>query len=92
MEKVLVYDVFRFFLCGVYDGRALPWAKYAVFHAAVLRDLSCHCAGREALWEMIRLYSKEIEHNAENREALHRALCRRSGRWSAAGLLKAMDE
>ena len=92
LEKVLVYDVFRFFLRGVYDGRVLPWAKYAVFHALVLRDLSRHCAGKEALCEIIRLYSKEIEHNAENQEALHRALCRRSGRWSAAGLRKAMDE
>ena len=92
MEKVLVYDLFRFFLRGVYDGRVLPWAKYAVFHALVLRELSRHCTGKEALCEIIRLYSKEIEHNAENQEALHRALCRRSGRWSAAGLRKAMDE
>ena len=92
LEKVLVYDVFRFFLRGVYDGRALPWAKYAVFHALVLRDLSRHCAGKEELCEMIRLYSKEVEHNAENQEALHRALCRRSGRWSVAGLCKAMGE
>ena len=92
LEKVLVYDVFRFFLRGVYDGRVLPWAKYAVFHALVLRELSRHCTGKAELCEIIRLYSKEIEHNAENQEALHRALCRRSGRWSAAGLRKAMDE
>ena len=92
LEMVLVYDVFRFFLRGVYDGRVLPWAKYAVFHALVLRELSRHCTGKAELCEIIRLYSKEIEHNAENQEALHRALCRRSGRWSAAGLRKAMDE
>ncbi len=92
LEKVLVYDVFRFFLRGVYDGRALPWAKYAVFHALVLRDLSRHCAGKDEVREVIRLYSKEIEHNAENQESLHRTLCRRSGRWSVAGLLKAINE
>lgn len=92
LEKVLVYDVFRFFLSGVYDGRALPWAKYAVFHTLVLRDLSRHCAGKEQLCEVIRLYSKEIEHNAENQETLHRVLCRRSGRWSVAGLQKAIEE
>lgn len=92
LEKVLVYDVFRFFLRGVYDGCALPWAKYAVFHALVLRNLSRHCASKTELCEVIRLYSKEIEHNAENLESLHRALCRRSGRWSVAGLLKAIDE
>ena len=92
LEKVLVYDVFRFFLRGVYDGRALPWAKYAVFHALVLRDLSRHCASKKEFCEVIRLYSKEIEHNAENIEALHRTLCRRSGRWSVSGLENAMDE
>ena len=92
LEKVLVYDVFRFFLRGVYDGRALPWAKYAVFHALVLRDLSRCCASKEELCEAVRLYSKEIEHNAENQEVLHRALCRRSGRWSVAGLRKAINE
>lgn len=92
LEKVLVYDVFRFFLRGVYDGRALPWVKYAVFHALVLRDLSRHCTSKTELCEVIRLYSKEIEHNAENQESLHRALCRRSGRWSVAGLRKAINE
>ena len=92
LEKVLVYDVFRFFLRGVYDGRTLPWVKYAVFHVLILRDLSRHCASKTELCEVIRLYSKEIEHNAENQESLHRALCRRSGRWSVAGLLKAINE
>ena len=92
LEKVLVYDVFRFFLRGVYDGRALPWAKYAVFHALVLRRLCRGCTTKERAAEVIRLYSKEIEHNAENQEFLHRALCRRSGRWSAAGLQKAIHE
>ena len=92
LEKVLVYDVFRFFLKGVYDGRALPWAKYAVFHALVLRHLGKRCSSKEEVCEVIRLYSKEIEHNAENQESLHRALCRRSGRWSVSGLQKAMNE
>lgn len=92
LEKVLVYDVFRFFLRGVYDGRALPWVKYAVFHALVLRYLCCSCTTKEQAAEVIRLYSKEIEHNAENQESLHRALCRRSGRWSVAGVKKAMEE
>ena len=92
LEKVLVYDVFRFFLRGVYDGRTLPWVKCAVFHVLILRDLSRHCTSKTELCEVIRLYSKEIEHNAENQESLHRALCRRSGRWSVEGLLKAINE
>lgn len=90
-EKVLVYDVFRFFLRGVYDGRVLPWVNCAVFHVLVLRRLSRGCTREEAA-ELTRLYSKEIEHNEENLTALHRAFCRRSGRFSAAGLHKAIEE
>ncbi len=91
-EKVLVYDVFRFFLRGVYDGRVLPWAKYAVFHVLILRHLSRKIAAKKEVCEVIRLYSKEIEHCAENQASLHRALCRRSGRWSVTGLKKAIEE
>ena len=91
LEKVLVYDLFRFFLKGVYDGRVLPWIKLAVFHALVL----CAVAGGTSECEqaeLIRLYSKEIEHNAENLASLHRAFLRRSGRYSADGLRKAIEE
>lgn len=91
LEKVLVYDLFRFFLKGVYDGRVLPWIKLAVFHALVL----CAVAGGKSECEqaeLIRLYSKEIEHNAENLASLHRAFLRRSGRYSASGLRKAIEE
>ena len=42
--------------------------------------------------ERIRIYSKEIEHNAENMDALHRVFLRRSGRWSADGLRRGMEE
>ena len=91
-EKVLVYDVFRFFLRGVYDGRVLPWVKYAVFHVLILRYLIFGISSKNDVCEVIRLYSKEIEHCAENQEQLHRALCRRSGRWSVAGLVKAIEE
>ncbi len=91
-EKVLLYDVFRFFLRSVYDGRVLPRVKYAVFHVAVLRQLTGKISNKKEVCEVIRLYSKEIEHCAENQAILHRALCRRSGRWSVAGLLKAINE
>jgi len=91
LEKVLVYDLFRFFLRGVYDGRALPWAKYAVFRVLTLRRLSRGRTRAETA-ELIRLCSKELEHSEENLAALHRAFCRRSGRFSAAGLRKAIEE
>ncbi len=91
LEKVLVYDLFRFFLKGVYDGRVLPWIKLAVFHALVICVVGNGCKNETEQAEIIRIYSKEIEHNAENLESLHRAFLRRSGRYSAAGLRKAME-
>lgn len=92
LEKLLVYDIFRFFLRAVYDFRVLPWVKLAVFHALTVAWVGRGCESKEEFCEVARLYSKEIEHSAENQETIHRSLCRRSGRYSAAGLLKAMAE
>lgn len=92
LEKVLVYDLFRFFLKGVYDGRVLPWIKLAVFHILCLCAVAGGLKTEREQAELIRIYSKEIEHNGENMEALHRVLLRRSGRWSAAGLRRGMEE
>ena len=92
LEKLLVYDIFRFFLRSVYDFRVLPWVKLAVFHALAVAWVGRGCESKADFCEVARLYSKEIEHSAENQEAIHRSLCRRRGRYSAAGLLKAMAE
>lgn len=91
-EQILVYYVFRFWLKGVYDGRVLPWAKFAVWSYLVICALGADCTTRAEFCEVARLYAKETEHNAENVEALHRCLCRRSGRYSTAGLRKALEE
>ncbi len=91
-EKLLVYDLFRFMLQGVYTGRVLPWVKMAVFHVLTVLKLGNNCETREKLCEVARLYSKEIEHCVENQEALYRSFCRRSGRYSVAGLLRGMEE
>lgn len=90
-EKLLVYDLFRFFLRGAEDGRVLPWVKFAVFRVLVLRCLS-RGRSRAETAELIRLCSKELEHNEDNLRALHRAFCRRGGRFSAAGLRRAIEE
>ncbi len=92
LEKVLVYDLFRFFLLAVYDGRPLVPIKTAIFHALAVADL---CRGLEDAGEMcevIRLYSKEIEHNDANQAALYRCFCRRRGRYGAAGVAKGIEE
>lgn len=91
-EKLLVYDLFRFMLQGVYTGRVLPWVKMAVFHVLTVLELGKHCQTKENLCEVARLYSKEIEHCAENQMVLYRSFCRRSGRYSVAGLLQGMEE
>ncbi len=91
-EKLLVYDLFRFMLQGVYTGRVLPWVKLAVFHVLVVLKLGEDCQTKEELCEVARLYSKEIEHCAENGRALYHSFCRRSGRYSVAGLLRGMEE
>lgn len=91
-EQLLVYYVFRFWLRGVYHGRVLPWAKLAVWSCVSVMDMAADCEKREDFCEVVRLYSKEIEHDAENIDSLYRALCRHSGRYSAAGLRKAWEE
>ena len=91
-EKLLVYDLFRFMLQGVYTGRVLPWVKLAVFHVLTVLELGKNCETREKFCEVARLYSKEIEHCAENQAALYRSFCRRSGRYSVAGLLRGIEE
>jgi lysine-N-methylase len=91
-EKVLIYYIFRFWLRGVYSGRVLPWAKLAVWSWIVTEYLGRDAETRKKYCEVIRLYSKEIEHSAENLNTLWRALCRRTGRYSAEGLRKAWEE
>ena len=91
-EQLLVYYIFRFWLKGVYTGKVLPWAKLAVWSCVTVSALAADCEKREEFCEVIRLYSKEIEHDAENVDALYRVLCRHTGRYSAAGLLIAWEE
>ena len=73
------------------DGRVLPWVKYTAFRVLVLRRLS-RGRSRAETAELIRLCSKELEHNEDNLRALHRAFCRRSGRFGAAGIIRAIEE
>ena len=91
-EQLLVYYVFRFWLRGVYTGRVLPWAKLAVWSCVMVSALGADCQKRENFCEVVRLYSKEIEHDAENIDALYRVLCRHSGRYSVSALLRAWEE
>lgn len=91
-EQVLVYALFRFFLKGVYDGRCLPWAKLVVLYWLAGASVAAGCVDRAEYCEILRLWAKELEHSGENMEALHRVLLRRSGNYSAAALLQAVEE
>ncbi|NLU25399.1 MAG: hypothetical protein GXW99_11985 [Clostridiales bacterium] len=91
-EQVIVYYLFRFFLRAVYDGGILPWTKLAVWSWIVVQMVGSGCETRERFCEIIRLYSKEIEHNEKNVDGLYRVLCRHEGRYGAEGLLAALEE
>ena len=91
-EQLLVYYLFRFWLFGVYDGRVLPWAKFALWSVLVICQVGAGDASREQFCETARLYAKEVEHNAEHISALHRVMCRRTGYYSAQGVRQAWEE
>lgn len=91
-EQVLVYYTFRLFYQTVYTGRLLPWVKQIVWSWLVLRNIGFNCADEAEFCEVIRLFSKETEHSAENMDALHRAFCRRSGHYSTAALRREMKK
>lgn len=72
-ENLAVYFAFRYFMTAAFDGDLLSKAKFTVFSViscllleAALPDF----ADRSSRIEAMRKYSKEIEHSAENMNAL----------------------
>ena len=86
MERIAVYFAFRHLLKAVNDGDLLGRAQFCVFGVLVTERLS-HLAG---LPEALRLFSREIEHDEENLEALLDAFQQREG-LSPASLLVALE-
>ena len=66
LERIAVYFAFRYLLKAVNDGDLSSRARFVAFSALVVERLAAVCGLSEAL----RRYSREIEHNEDNVEAL----------------------
>lgn len=66
LERIAVYFSFRYLLKTVNDGDLLSRAQLCVFAVLVVERLSAVCGLPEAL----RRFSREIEHNEDNVDAL----------------------
>ena len=69
LERIAAYFLFRYGLKAVNDGDLLSWAAFCVFAVLAAARLAAVCGLSEAL---IR-FSREIEHDQENLEALRAA-------------------
>lgn len=66
LERIVVYFAFRYLLKCVNDGDLLSRAQLCVFSVLTVERLAAVCGLPEAL----RRFSREIEHDEENLEAL----------------------
>ena len=66
LERIAVYFAFRYLLKAVNDGDLLGRAQFCVLGVLVVERLSRFAGLPEAL----RLFSREIEHNEDNLDAL----------------------
>lgn len=66
LERIAVYFAFRYLLKTVNDGDLVSRARFVVFSTLVVERLAAFCSLSEAL----RRYSREIEHNEDNVDAL----------------------
>ena len=71
-ENLLVYYLYRYFLESVFDGAAYRSVKLAVLSVALIRRLHRAEKGADSArrTELMRLYSREIEHSQENLDAV----------------------
>jgi len=66
LERVAVYFAFRYLLKAVNDGDLLNRARFVVFAVLAVERIAAVCGVSEAL----RRFSCEVEHSAENLEAV----------------------
>ena len=77
LERIGAYFLFRYGLKAVNDGDLLSWAELCVFALLAVERLAAVCGLPEALGR----FSREIEHDWDNLEALRQAF-RQDGRFS----------
>lgn len=80
-ENLLVYFLFRYALKAVNDGQLLPRVESCAFHLLCLRELTGRCASLEDFCAAASLYSKEVEHSADNLALLLKLFRRRTLTW-----------
>lgn len=80
-ENLLVYFLFRYALKAVNDRQYLAQVASCVFHLLCLRQLSADAQSVQALVPIVSLYSKEVEHSAQNRALLLKLFRRKTLRW-----------
>lgn len=72
LEQLMVYFVFRYFMKAVYDADLFSKLVFILFGFFVIRMMmavSFHEKGRlevEDMIDIVRIYSKEVEHSEEN--------------------------
>ena len=86
-ENLTVYFLFRYALKAVNGRQYLAQVEQCVFHLLCLRELSADAATVQELTEVVSLYSKEVEHSAENQALLLKLFRRGTLRWQYLALI-----
>lgn len=72
-EHLAVYFFFRYFMTAVFDGNLIQKAKFVVFSVItclLLGSAQTVPSDRNQRIEAMRTFSKEVEHSAENMDAV----------------------
>ncbi|MBR2869378.1 MAG: flagellin lysine-N-methylase [Clostridia bacterium] len=72
-EHLAVYFLFRYFMTAVFDGNLISKAKFVIFSVIMcllLGSAQTDPSDRDCRIEAMRTFSKEIEHSAENMDAV----------------------
>lgn len=74
-EQLMVYFTFRYFMNAVYDYDVLSYARFALVCTLMIRDMDLvrfqkndGIYTREDRIDVVRIFSKEVEHSEENVE------------------------
>lgn len=77
-EQIIVYFIFRYFMKAVYDYDVSSKIKFALVSMIIIKELDVvrWCKNNEKFnfinqVEIVKLYSKDIEHSEENIESLY---------------------
>ena len=80
-ENLLVYFLFRYALKAVNDRQFAPRVLSCAFHLLCLRELTADAADVQTFAAIVSLYSKEVEHSADNLQLLQKLFRRGTLTW-----------